>query len=76
MRDLKWEQRMWRGRGSRECCSDGSVGLEVGTSVGGECCEGSVISWIIYLLRARDSSRYCSEGSEMATEDVVREGQQ
>ena len=49
---------------------------EVGTAVGVQCCEGSVISWIIYLLRARDSSRYCSEGSEMATEDVVREGQQ
>ena len=42
---LKWEQRMWRGRDSSRCCSEGSVGAEVGTAVGVNCCEGSEISW-------------------------------
>ena len=76
MRALRWEQRMWGGRDSSQCYSEGSVGGEVGTAVGVDCYEGREISWIIYLLRVRDSSRYCSEGSEMGTEDVVRLGQQ
>ena len=47
------------------------MGGEVGTAVGVDYCEGSEISWIIYFLRVRDSSRCSSEGSEMETEDVV-----
>ena len=56
------------GSDSSRCCSEGSVGEEVGTALGVDCCEGSEITWIIYLLRVRDSSRCCSEGSEMGTE--------
>ena len=36
--------------------------------MGVNCCEGSEISWIICLLRFKDSSRCCSEGSEIGTD--------
>ena len=41
---------MWRGRDSSRYCSEGSVGGEVGTAVGVDCCESSEISWISYII--------------------------
>ena len=48
------------------------MGEELGTAGGVDSCDGIEISWIIYLFRLSGSSRRCSEGSEIKTEDVVR----
>ena len=66
MRDLRWEV------GTAVGVVVTALWGEVGTAAGVDCCEGSEIAWIIYLLRVWDSSRCCSEGSEVGTEDVVK----